>query len=128
MQYASRTSRLFGQCVDGFVAVAPLGLFFLLPTESSTVLSAFSLAWAGWACFHVLLADGMEGGQNWGKRAAGTRVVVEATGAPCTFWQSFVRNLLLSVLGPIDWIFIFGERHPRLGDKAAGTIVIPAEY
>jgi hypothetical protein len=29
-------------------------------------------------------------------------------------------------LGPIDWIFIFGERHQRLGDEAAGTIVILA--
>lgn len=46
------------------------------------------------------------------------------TGAPCTYGQSFIRNLLLAVLGPIDWIFIFGERHQRLGDKAAGTIVI----
>ena len=46
------------------------------------------------------------------------------SGAPCSFWQSFIRNLLLAVLGPIDWIFIFGERHQRLGDKAAGTIVV----
>jgi uncharacterized RDD family membrane protein YckC len=30
----------------------------------------------------------------------------------------------LAILGPIDRIFIFGERHQRLGDKAAGTIVI----
>jgi uncharacterized RDD family membrane protein YckC len=35
-----------------------------------------------------------------------------------------VRNILLSILGPIDWIFIFGERRQRLGDKAAGTIVV----
>jgi uncharacterized RDD family membrane protein YckC len=28
------------------------------------------------------------------------------------------------VLGPIDWIFIFGERHQRLGDMLAGTVVI----
>jgi uncharacterized RDD family membrane protein YckC len=28
------------------------------------------------------------------------------------------------ILGPIDWIFIFGDRRQRLGDKAAGTIVV----
>jgi uncharacterized RDD family membrane protein YckC len=54
----------------------------------------------------------------------GTRVVSVETNAPCTFGQSFIRNLLLAVLGPIDWIFIFGERRQRLGDKAAGTIVV----
>ena len=29
------------------------------------------------------------------------------------------------LLGPIDWIFIFGDKHQRLGDKLAGTIVVP---
>ena len=54
------------------------------------------------------------------------RVISEESGAPCTFGQSLVRNFLLALLGPIDWVFIFGERHQRLGDKAAGTIVILA--
>jgi hypothetical protein len=37
-----------------------------------------------------------------------------------------MANILLSLMGPTDWIFICGEKHQRLGDKAAGTIVIPA--
>ncbi len=49
------------------------------------------------------------------------------SGAPCTFGQSLIRNVLLMVLGPLDWLFIFGDRHQRLGDKAAGTIVIDAD-
>ena len=126
MQYASRSRRFVGQCVDGLVAVAPLFLLFPIRTDSKGARGALALGWFLWACFHVLLADGMKGGQSWGKRVAGTRVVDATTGAPCTFGQSFIRNLLLSVLGPIDWIFIFGERHQRLGDKAAGTLVIPA--
>ena len=73
---------------------------------------------------YTLLSDGLEGGQSFGKRLVGIRVVSIETGAPCTFGQSFLRNLLLTILGPIDWIFIFGERRQRLGDKAAGTIVI----
>lgn len=55
------------------------------------------------------------------------RVVSEKTGASCTFGQSLLRNILLMVLGPLDWIFIFGERRQRLGDKLAGTIVIIAD-
>ena len=124
--YAARSHRFLGQCVDGLVAVAPLVLLFLIPTDSPAASGALALGWLGWFFFHLLLADGMEGGQSWGKRVVGTRVVDATTGAPCTFWQSFVRNLLLTILGPIDWIFIFGEPRQRLGDKAAGTIVIPA--
>ena len=125
MEYASRSSRLVGQFVDGLVAVAPFALLFFMKDDGASI-GLFALACAGWMLFHILLADGMEGGQSFGKRFAKTRVVSEATGEPCTFLQSFIRNLLLSMLGPIDWIFIFGEKHQRLGDKAAGTIVVPA--
>lgn len=127
MTYASRSSRLLGQFIDGCVAVAPMALFLLLPTDFAVGGMFLAIGWCGWVLFHVLLADSMEGGQSWGKRVAGTRVVDATSGAPCTLLQSFIRNILLSALGPIDWIFIFGERHQRLGDRAAGTIVIPAE-
>jgi uncharacterized RDD family membrane protein YckC len=76
------------------------------------------------AFLYTLLADGLEGGQSWGKRMVGIRVVSMQTGTPCSFGQSFIRNLLLMILGPIDWIFIFGDRRQRLGDKLAGTIVV----
>jgi uncharacterized RDD family membrane protein YckC len=54
----------------------------------------------------------------------GTAVVDAATGRPCTFGKSFLRNFLLVVLGFIDWIFIFGRRRQRLGDMAANTLVV----
>jgi uncharacterized RDD family membrane protein YckC len=73
-----------------------------------------------------LFADAMEGGQSFGKRMLDLRVVDEATKAPCTLGQSFIRRILLGVLGFIDMLFIFGDKHQRLGDKAAGTIVVPA--
>jgi uncharacterized RDD family membrane protein YckC len=79
-----------------------------------------------WAVFHGLLADGLRNGQSLGKRLAQTRVIQAATGKPCTYWQSLVRNLVLLFLGPIDWIFILGERRQRLGDMVVGTIVVPA--
>ncbi len=80
-----------------------------------------------WAFFYLLLADGLHDGQSFAKQWLGMRVVSERTGAPCTFVQSFLRNILLTALGPLDWIFIFGERHQRLGDRLAGTIVIIAD-
>ncbi len=73
---------------------------------------------------YYLFADGLAGGQSIAKRWLGMAVVDARSGAPCTFWQSFVRNLLLAILGPLDWLFIFGGRHQRLGDKAASTIVV----
>ena len=73
---------------------------------------------------YVLLADGLPGGQSFGKRINNTAVVDAETGAPCTFGQSFVRNIILTVLGIIDWLFIFGKKRQRLGDKAAGTVVV----
>jgi uncharacterized RDD family membrane protein YckC len=80
-----------------------------------------------WAIFYYFFADALHGGQSFAKQWLGIKVVNAETGAPCTFGQSFLRNFLLAVLGPLDWIFIFGDRHQRLGDKAAGTIVIDAD-
>ena len=121
---ASRMQRLAAQFLDGLVAGAPaIAAFlfmFLLPRTGIVLLLVAAL----FGALYTLLADGLEGGQSIGKRLVGIRVVSMATGASCTFGQSFLRNLLLMILGPIDWIFIFGERHQRLGDKAAGTIVI----
>ena len=124
---ASRLQRLAAQFLDGLVAGIPfvgaLLVAFLLP-RSDVVAFLPIVVGAILGALYTLLADGLEGGQSFGKRLVGIRVVSMETGAPCTFGQSFVRNLLLMLLGPIDWIFIFGERHQRLGDKAAGTIVV----
>jgi uncharacterized RDD family membrane protein YckC len=121
---ASRPQRLAAQFLDGLVAGAPAMaaflVMFLFPRAGVAMLVAAAL----FGALYTLLADGLEGGQSIGKRVLGLRVVSMATGASCTFGQSFLRNLLLMLLGPIDWIFIFGERHQRLGDKAAGTIVV----
>jgi uncharacterized RDD family membrane protein YckC len=125
---ASLPQRLAAQFLDGLVVGVPV----LALVYGGTVLYGFTDWPAGvliaaavlYAMSYVLFSDGLGGGQSLGKRWVGIRVVSSETGAPCTFGQSFVRNLPLSILGPIDWIFIFGERRQRLGDKAAGTIVI----
>ena len=76
------------------------------------------------AVLYILLSDGLRGGQSFAKRLLRTAVVDAQTGAPCTFGQSFARNFLLMLLGFIDWLFSFGEKRQRLGDKLAGTKVI----
>jgi uncharacterized RDD family membrane protein YckC len=121
---ASLGQRLAGQCIDGLVAAVPVLVGAAITALLSRVGIALILVGILFAILYHLLADGLEGGQSLGKRLVGIRVVSERTGAPCTFGQSFLRNLVLTLLGPIDWIFIFGDKRQRLGDKAAGTIVV----
>ncbi|HEY9225007.1 MAG TPA: RDD family protein [Gemmatimonadaceae bacterium] len=125
--YASRSTRLFGQVIDGAVAAAPFIAALLISSVSDALAGIATLLSFGWAVFYYFLADGLHDGQSVAKRWLAIRVVDARTGAPCSFGQSFLRNLLLALLGPLDWIFIFGEQHQRLGDKAAGTIVIDAD-
>jgi uncharacterized RDD family membrane protein YckC len=124
MTLAPRSQRLLGQMLDGVVGIAPLIGVVLISSFGDTVTSALYMASFLWALFYYFLADGLPSGQSIGKKWLGMRVVGLDGQTPCTFGQSFVRNLLLAILGPIDWIFIFGEQHQRLGDKAAGTFVL----
>ena len=124
MNFASRSNRLLGQIVDGLIGAAPFAIAVPLSMVSRALGGLAIFAATAWSVFYYLLADGLHGGQSLGKQWLGMRVVDAESGASCTFGQSFIRNLLLAILGPIDWVFIFGERHQRLGDKAAGTIVV----
>ena len=120
---ASRVTRLVAQFVDGLIGMVPLILAFIvsLITESGSVLI---VAGAVFAVGYYFLADGLEGGQSWAKRWLGVAVVDARTGEPCGFGQSFVRNFMLAILGPLDWVFIFGSEKRRLGDIVAGTQVV----
>ena len=124
LDLASLPQRLAGQFLDGVVASVPPIVAFLLTFVLHGVGIVLIVLTCIFAFLYTLLADGLKGGQSFGKRMVGILVVSMETGAPCSFGQSFVRNLLLMILGPIDWIFIFGDRRQRLGDKAAGTIVV----
>jgi hypothetical protein len=46
-----------------------------------------------------------------------------SNGSPCSYCQSFLRNIF-QVFGFFDWLFVFGKKRQRLGDIAAGTIVV----
>lgn len=128
MNLAPRSERLIAQMLDAVVAFIPfLGLVVVAavaPGQSEPVVDLFALPTMLFLLGYIIFADALPRGQSVGKRAMGIAVVDRRTGRPCSAWQSFVRNVLLAILGVIDWIFIFGSMRQRLGDKAAGTIVV----
>jgi uncharacterized RDD family membrane protein YckC len=89
------------------------------------LLSWFLLDWL----YPVVFEAGKRGATP-GKRAMGLRVV-QATGSPITLGQAVVRNFLRFIDGMPLFTYVFGltsclatKRFQRLGDLAAGTVVI----
>jgi len=117
-QLASLMERWVGQLLDGLIYMAIVLLGFLI--NSSIGLAIGLIA----AILYLLFQDGLSNGQSWGKKIVKTKVIHSFTATPCTFGQSFIRNLLLTILSWIDWVFIFGWKRQRLGDKAARTLVV----
>lgn len=69
-------------------------------------------------------------GQSIGKRIFGLRVICD-NGQPIGFFQSLTRGLLRTSLDMMYvglFIILFSKKHKRLGDMAAGTIVISEHY
>ena len=130
---ASLGDRFLGQFIDGLIGAVGLmvmtGTSYLLGTLGGVGETLMVLGFFGGVfllVMYYLFADGLPGGQSLGKRVARTMTVDRRTGRPCSYGQSFLRNLSLWILGPIDWIFILGSNRQRLGDKLADTIVIEA--
>lgn len=89
------------------------------------LLSWFLLDWL----YPVVFEAGKRGATP-GKRIVGLRVV-QATGSPITLGQAIVRNFLRFIDGMPVFTYAFGmtsclatKRFQRLGDLAAGTVVI----
>lgn len=127
LAFASRGTRFLGQMIDYAVAGAPLLVAPLVTRFLGPLAFPYMKLAAAWTFLYLVLGDGLHEGQSFSKRWLGMRVVDAQSGEPCTFGDSFIRNITLTLLGPIDWIFIFGDRHQRLGDKVAGTIVVMAD-
>jgi uncharacterized membrane protein SpoIIM required for sporulation/uncharacterized RDD family membrane protein YckC len=118
-----------------------LGLVFLATVAFAltNVLSLASGAWAtaalmllsaGMVWGYFTLFEGLRGGRTPGKRRLGLRVVMD-TGHPVTFQAAVVRNLIRLVdvqpaPAPLVGLFLvfFHKSNKRLGDIAAGTIVV----
>ncbi|HST60782.1 MAG TPA: RDD family protein [Longimicrobium sp.] len=126
MHLASRSTRWLGQLLDGLITALPIIPAFMLFAINETLGSFAMMGVLLFSLVYYFFADSLPGGQSFGKRLMGVAVVDKHTHAPCSPGQSFVRNLLLAVLGIIDWVFIFGDERQRLGDMLAGTIVVQA--
>jgi uncharacterized RDD family membrane protein YckC len=78
---------------------------------------------------YKMLFEAIWNGQTPGKRIAGIRVVRQ-NGLPVTFFPVMIRNLMriIDVL-PSSYVLgalcvLFTKQHQRLGDMAAGTVVV----
>ena len=126
LELASRWQRFLGQMIDSVFAGLPMAMTPVIVNRIPALAGVWTTLAVSWMVLYLAFGDGLHGGQSFAKQWLGMRVVDADTGAPCTWGDSFIRNAF-SILGPIDWIFIFGENHQRLGDKAAGTMVIVAD-
>src|SRR5215467_15712849 len=126
LQLASRWQRFAGQMIDSVFAGLPMAMTPTIVNHVPLLAGVWSKLAIVWMLLYLGFGDGLHEGQSFAKQWLGMRVVDADTGEPCTWGDSFIRNVF-SVLGPIDALFIFGEDHQRLGDKAAGTVVIVAD-
>lgn len=96
-------------------------------TQMVLLIGVFATQWIYWTATETFW-----NGQSLGKRLVGIRVVRE-DGSPVGFFESAVRNLLRVIdflpaaycLGVITTLF--SRQHRRLGDIAAGTLLIREE-
>lgn len=140
-ELAGLGTRAAAALIDALVlTLAYLTLFLVFDVAGLS--NASESGWANWGLAILLLISGlgfflyytlfeaMWDGHTPGKRALGIRVVQD-TGRPITANAAAVRNLVRFVdfvvpLGPLAGvILVFAHRsHKRLGDMAAGTIVV----
>lgn len=113
---ASRDKRFLAQVIDTLIALAFLPLLYLGYWGQIAGLSLF--------VFYLWFADGLLGGRSIGKFVLHMRVVRAKDGTPCGYFGSLLRNITLTLLGPIDWLLILGNKKQRLGDLIAGTVVL----
>lgn len=110
------------------VSVLSMPLAFFGEAGTGVMMVAMFLLYWGYPIAFEVLRDG----QTIGKRVMGLRVV-NANGTPVTWLPSVVRNLLRTVdMLPFAYGFglassLLDDHGRRLGDHAAGTLVVYAE-
>jgi uncharacterized RDD family membrane protein YckC len=86
------------------------------------------LSWAGWLGYCLLTMR--SGGQTWGKRVAGVRVVTLEGNRVPTARDILLRELVYLAMGGVyvDALWCLWDRpwQQCLHDKVAGTVVVPA--
>jgi uncharacterized RDD family membrane protein YckC len=127
-------SRFLAGVIDGIIQLTSVVVMLVLAALLQPWLGGYISAVAAIFVFVVFLGydiafETLASGRTLGKRWAGLRVV-KTSGAPVTFLTSAVRNLLrlvdfLPTTYLIGIVLILAtKRNQRLGDLAAGTIVV----
>jgi len=115
----------------GVMIVVGIGLGFAgMAIGDKVAHGLLLLIWFTIAWWYPVYFEAGKRGATPGKRMAGLRVV-QPSGAPISFGQSLIRNFLRFIDG-MPWItYGFGlascmatKRFQRLGDLAAGTVVV----
>ena len=131
--------RFFAGLIDlllvGVFLLPPLLVFAVdwtrNPTDWEELLAVVGIVGA---IVYPFAKDGLPGGRSIGKRLTGLMVVHLPSNRPCPVWRSAIRslvllltNLLPVVGGLLEPVLVLATKdHRRLGDRAAGTMVIPA--
>ena len=131
---------------DSLIVIAgvSVGFFLLLavPADSDgemrtdtpilwIVSVAMVLWWVFWVAYVWVLRPHRRDGQTFGMQAVGVRIV-SADGGPASIGQLVGRTLLLvldGLVGGLDGLLVMlaSDRHQRIGDLAARTLVCRVE-
>jgi uncharacterized RDD family membrane protein YckC len=131
---ASPAARAVAWMLDALVITAAMmGVTWLLLTLSMITFGVFQpflfLAWFLVPVGYGMLLEWVWKGRTIGKKVVGLRVIDEE-GLPLQFRQVFMRNLLRAVDSlPVFYLVggttaFLNRRYQRLGDVAAGTVVV----
>ncbi len=132
--------RALAYLIDGVLLLLVLGFLqfaaMLILVLTSGGAAQFGAAFA--ATFFLIwgygaFCEGVFNGQTVGKKIVGIRVMT-TQGVPITGSQAAIRNLVGTVDGPLPFLYLPGitsmiltRRFQRLGDLAAGTMVVIEE-
>ena len=112
------------------VAFAAVGFLLVRFASEAVAVAIGSLAFFAVVFGYHVLFETLASGRSPGKRALGLRVV-RLGGAPVRFKDSAIRNIvrLVDLLPPVTYglgaaVILLTRRNQRLGDLAAGTIVV----
>lgn len=132
-------ARFLAYIIDLVVSVAPvtaISIFVAVTgmiNRSTPVSVLLIIGSAIWAVWYTFTKDGRDAGQSIGKDMMDLMVVHTETNRPCTMGQSALRALVwcaVNLIPVVGWLVepimaIADENGRRLGDRAAGTQVIP---
>jgi uncharacterized RDD family membrane protein YckC len=133
-ELASPVARVLALAVDGCAVSAILGTLYgllhpVLTARPDWGTAMLLIGYFTVSTFYAILLEWLDGGRTLGKRLLGLRVL-DLEGRPLRFDQALLRNLLKLIdrlplfygLGGIA--AVLSPRWQRLGDLAAGTVVV----